>query len=317
MCIALFSTAHPDYALILINNRDEYLNRPTAQAHWWQLPNENVLGGRDLLRSEQGTWLGITEQGRLAVLTNFREEGVIKQEARSRGAMVNAFLTQPAGGEQSTESFIESLVANDGLTGVGGFSLVCGKIGEPLAVISNRTPNVEGITWIAQDRGQVVGLSNAAFSNRSWPKVLRGEELLSNVINANVAQNGDQVMLIKDLFDLLSDDTLPKRSEGQGWESFVKELRNSIFIPALGGEGTAEDLATAKTNQHVSIIEDMNIDEKPGDGMSGLYGTQKQTIVLVDHKSKVTFVERTLYDSRGRQAPLNERDVMVGFNIEG
>ena len=231
--------------------------------------------------------------------------------------MVNAFLTQPAGGEQSTESFIESLVANDGLTGVGGFSLVCGKIGEPLAVISNRTPNVEGITWIAQDRGQVVGLSNAAFSNRSWPKVLRGEELLSNVINANVAQNGDQVMLIKDLFDLLSDDTLPKRSEGQGWESFVKELRNSIFIPALGGEGTAEDLATAKTNQHVSIIEDMNIDEKPGDGMSGLYGTQKQTIVLVDHKSKVTFVERTLYDSRGRQAPLNERDVMVGFNIEG
>lgn len=233
--------------------------------------------------------------------------------------MVNAFLTQPADSSDSTEDFVESLVKGEGLKGVGGFTLVCGRVGEPLAVISNRTPNVEGITWIAEDQEETIGLSNAAFANRSWPKVISGEKLMSSAIKDNVANGASKSDLIADMFHLLSIDTLPKRAQGMGWESYVKELRNSIFIPAIGGEGadnmSAQDLAAAASNQQVSA-KDEKQQRKQSDGQSGVYGTQKQIVMLVDHQGKATFVERTLYDVAGRTTTDEDRDWTFEFDIQ-
>ncbi len=295
------------------------MSRPTAPANWWGAPNGNVLGGRDLLRKEQGTWLGVTKQGRIAVLTNFREEGAIQLEARSRGAMVNAFLSQPANSPDGTENFIESLVKGEGLKGVGGFSLVCGRVGEPLAVISNRTPSVERVTWIAGDQEKTIGLSNAAFADRSWPKVLDGEKLLSSAIRESIASHASKASFIEDMFKLLSVDTLPTRSSGMGWNSHVKELRNSIFIPAIGGDVadvSAEDLAAARSDQHMTTTDELR-KENSEDHQSGVYGTQKQTVVLVDHRGRITFVERTLHDATGRSMTPEDRDRLFEFDVEG
>ncbi|KAI4274567.1 MAG: hypothetical protein LQ337_003835 [Flavoplaca oasis] len=319
MCIALFSTAHPDYALVLINNRDEYLSRPTAAAEWWPTPNDHILGGRDLLRPVQGTWLGITRQGRLAVLTNFREEGQVIQEARSRGAMVNAFLMQDKHSIEDTESFARNLVEGEGVTGVGGFSLVCGKAGQPLAVISNRTPSVEGLTWIAQQKDETVGLSNAAFDDRSWPKVKDGEALMKSVIDRSLRNNDDQASLVEALMQLLSTDTLPNKKEGQGWKSYLRVLTKSIFIPVVGGEGMdhkhADEMAAGKTDESVPVQRQTN-PIKSQKGTSGLYGTQKQTVVLVDHQGHVTFVERTLYDEEAHPVEGSGRDRWFEFDME-
>ncbi len=272
------------------------------------------------MRKEQGTWLGVTKQGRIAVLTNFREEGAIQLEARSRGAMVNAFLTQSANISNGTGQFVESLVEGNGLKGVGGFSLVCGRVGEPLAVISNRTPSVEGITWIVGDREKTIGLSNAAFADRSWPKVLDGEELLSTAIKESVASHGSKASFIEDMFHLLSIDTLPKRSKGTGMNSYLRELRNSIFIPVVSGDGvddmSAEDLAAARCDQHVTANEEIKREER-GEHQSGMYGTQKQTVVLVNHQGRVTFVERSLYDATGRATTTEECDRTFEFDVEG
>ncbi|KAL8951621.1 MAG: hypothetical protein Q9222_002421 [Ikaeria aurantiellina] len=314
MCIALFSTAHPDYQLVVISNRDEYLTRPTASAEWWKPPNGQVLGGRDLLRPIQGTWLGISKQGRLAVLTNFREEGQVIQEARSRGAIANAFLTEDKDSPVDTAAFAKKLLEGDGVTGVGGFSLVCGKVGQPLAVISNRTPNIDGVTWIAKERGQTIGLSNAAFDNRSWPKVLEGEKLLQSTIDNSLTRRDTEQVFVEDLMKLLSTDTLPKRKQGQGFESYVKELRHSIFIPVVGGEGTdyapADAIAASKDEKPIQV-------RKGKHGLSGIYGTQKQTVVLVRNDGSVTFVERTLYDQDAQLITGPEKDKRFDFEIEG
>ncbi|KAL8994091.1 MAG: hypothetical protein Q9169_005847 [Polycauliona sp. 2 TL-2023] len=319
MCIALFSTAHPDYALVLVNNRDEYLNRPTAAAEWWPSPNDHILGGRDLLRPVQGTWLGITKQGRLAVLTNFREEGQVVQGARSRGAMVNAFLMQDKHSNEETASFARDLLQGEGVTGVGGFSLICGKAGQPLAVISNRTPSVEGLTWIAQERDETVGLSNAAIDDRSWPKVNDGERLTRSAIERSVQHGDDKKSLVEALLQLLSTDTLPKQKQGENWESYLRALTKSIFIPVVGGQGTdcmhADEVAAGDVPKPVQIRQQMDSTQSQ-EGLSGLYGTQKQTVVLVDYQGHVTFVERTLYDGAAQPVDGVERDRWFEFDIE-
>ena len=235
--------------------------------------------------------------------------------------MVNAFLTQSANSKASTEVFIEHLTAGEGLKGVGGFSLICGNIGEPLAVISNRTPSVEKTPWILKGGAETIGLSNEAFANRSWPKVLSGENLLSRAIENSSAHHTSKASFIEDMFQLLSVDTLPKMPKGMVWETCVKELCKSIFIPVIGGEGTAlgaESLATASSSEKIKVKNTKKEKEKDkNDGLSGRYGTQKQTVVLVDHHGRVTFVERSLYGANGKVVPRSERDSVYVFDIEG
>ncbi|KAL9624382.1 MAG: hypothetical protein Q9160_001344 [Pyrenula sp. 1 TL-2023] len=323
MCIAVISTAHPEYSLILVDNRDvrledpmEYLNRPTAPATWWPAPHDHVLGGKDLLREIQGTWLGVTKHGRIAVLTNFREEGK-PQGVQSRGALINAFLTESPS-QLSTDEFVKKLVKSGLTQEVGGFSLVCGKIGEPLAVISNRVSSEESIVWVAKERNQNVGLSNAAYGNRSWRKVVDGERMVEDVIRKNSHAGEDEASLIDGLLRVLSTDTLPRIKADDNLETHINLLRETIFVPAIGRQGVAQkppsDIAAAKSEEKADILDQQNGQKELG--VSGLYGTQKQTVVLVRNSGTVRFFERTLYDQDSQSVPIGEGDVDVSFKLE-
>ncbi|KAL9112969.1 MAG: hypothetical protein Q9227_002834 [Pyrenula ochraceoflavens] len=316
MCIAVISTSHPEYTLVLASNRDEYLSRPTAPAEWWPPPYDHVLAGRDLLRPVRGTWLGVTRDGRIAVLTNFREENVPPQGNQSRGAMINTFLTQPPGSQQSTGDFVRELVNSGAAQEVGGFSLMCGQIGKPLAVVSNRVSTEDGISWIGGERGQTVGLSNAAYGDRSWKKIVRGEELVRIALEENVRNGDDENALVDKLLEVLSDDTLPRMGKDDGLETHINQLRNTIFVPAIGREGVAgrkPDAVAAAKSQEKAIVAD---NENPNLGMAGLYGTQKQTIILVRRSGKVRMLERTLFDQNSRPTPKGQQDLHFVFDIK-
>ena len=316
MCIALISTAHPAYQLILIDNRDEYLNRPTAPASWWPDPHAHVVAGRDLLRPIQGTWLGVTTDGRIAVLTNFREEGPQHEGAVSRGVIIRAFLTDNS--FSSTEEFVRSVLASGAGRDAGGFSLVCGKIGEPLAVISNRAKSEDDIAWIASKPGETVGLSNAAFGDRSWPKVANGEKLMHSALAESVNTGESEEQLVKRLLDLLSTDTLPRQGDGAGLETYINELRNSIFVPPIGRNDLsilpADEVSAARKHEIAEVVEG-RLDNKLPLGVSGLYGTQKQSVILVSHSGKVRFLERTLHDNDVNPIPLGEGDREFIFTV--
>jgi len=89
MCLILVGwKTHPDYALVVAANRDEFHARPASSAAFW--PDQpQVLAGRDL--QARGTWLGIARNGRFASVTNYRG-GHDPGAAESRGALVSRFL---------------------------------------------------------------------------------------------------------------------------------------------------------------------------------------------------------------------------------
>ncbi|KEF58770.1 uncharacterized protein A1O9_03613 [Exophiala aquamarina CBS 119918] len=331
MCIALISTAHPSYPLILIDNRDEYLNRPTDRARWWPTPNQDVLGGRDMLRDIHGTWLGVTKAGKIAVLTNYREYSNQPVGAVSRGAIMRKFLSEDVG---PVDRFVKEVVNTGIAKDAGGFSLVCGRVGEKLAVISNRAHDQSQVPWIAGDTVHTVGLSNAAFLDRSWTKVTLGEELMLNSIRASIENHDTEDQLIQRFLQVLSHNTLPQIDEHEhhgGLETYIPVLRNTIFVPPLGCKDSpapADDVVrAAKPVERVDLIgHNTPIRQEspiPGPsnepallGASGLYGTQKQTVVLFDKESHVRFFERTLYDENSDPIPVGEGDIDIKFRVE-
>ncbi|KAI4151027.1 MAG: hypothetical protein LQ340_003739 [Diploschistes diacapsis] len=300
MCIVLISTEHPQYPLILASNRDEHLARPTAAAAYWDPPHQHVLGGRDLFRPVKGTWLGLTKDGRIATLTNFREDQQAQTEV-SRGAMVNAFLTPSPEEVGDTETFVKRLIGGEGARGSGGFSLVCGRIGQPLAVVSNRMQKEGEVKWIGKDKAETVGLSNATFGDRSWDKVAGGEQRMQELLKNSQETQAKKEEIIEGLLRLLSIDTLPKHEEGECWISRVRQLRRSIFIPRVGHEDGTEAQAIAAADHDAKVTEEK--------ATSGAYGTQKQTVVLVDQEGLITFVEKSLYDEEGQDISRDPRNV--------
>jgi uncharacterized protein with NRDE domain len=343
MCIALVSTAHPDYSLIIINNRDEYLRRPTAPAEFWPAPNSHILGGRDLARKTQGTWMGITRAGKVAVLTNYREstsDAAIGQQ--SRGAIVNSWLTRSKADRgadaDATKTYVEEMVASPTARNVGGFSLVCGYVNEPLAIVSNRSSTMDQITWIAEKKGQTKGLSNTVFDDRSWPKILDGERLVGEAVKKHVAEGEGEEELIERLLDVLNTNSLPELKGDATAEDYLPYFRQSIFIPLIGTRdktgskfpaAAAEILAPGSTpsvcaeghSNGVASDPALVKEAEPGNDvidqsyLHGPYGTQKQTIILVTKEGRVRYFERTLYDQEAKPVPTGQGDRSFQFQV--
>jgi uncharacterized protein with NRDE domain len=259
--------------------------------------------------------------------------------------MVTAWLTSSK--DETTVDFVHRLLGSENVKGVGGFLLVCGKLRkrqykgrqeiEPLAIISNRCEGHHDVPWIADKRDEVYGLSNTFYKDPvAWPKIELGKKLLLDAVNDAVTSNWEEDQLVQRLFDVLDTDSLPI-TDGHSFEQYIPQLKKSIFIPPIGGKETtktsleAEEIAATrsadlfpKTNGHTKqngsldeLKQRETSDANTINGMTGCYGTQRQTIMLVGWDGKVTFRERALWDAEGRPIPQGEGDMKFEFTIEG
>ena len=182
MCLIAFAVGtQPDLPLLLAANRDELFDRPTAPWHRWALPGGGeVLGGRDL--RDGGTWLGVSLNARVAMLTNVR----CTQAAsglRSRGELVTRWLA----GEP-----LATLQADIEPKAYGGFNLVVGDLRSGawhwLSNCDAQQPN-EGVVSKLTHRSLapgVYGLSNAALDT-PWPKTLRLKAAMAEAVDSNTS----------------------------------------------------------------------------------------------------------------------------------
>jgi len=200
---------HPTYRLIVAANRDEFYERPTAPAHYWE-DAPHVLAGRDLLK--MGTWMGVTTSGRFAALTNYRDPAEETRGRRSRGEVVADFLK----GTASPEAFAAAASSRREL--YPGYNLLAGDADE-LYYYSN----------VADDARKlppgIYGVSNHLLDT-PWPKVERGKAGLAEAIQ------GSGGGLAERLFDVLRDaepapdERLPSTGVPLDWE----RLLSPIFI---------------------------------------------------------------------------------------
>ena len=165
MCLIVFAwQSHAEFPLILVANRDEYYQRPTAAAHFWE-ENPAILGGRDLRAG--GTWLGTCRDGRWTAVTNYRE-GEAASAPRSRGELTSEFLQ----GNKSIENFATEALHNGDL--FGGFNLLLGD-DEKLLYCSNREPNSRQLP------PGIYSLSNHLLDS-PWPKAVHARDTLTALI---------------------------------------------------------------------------------------------------------------------------------------
>ncbi|XAR61535.1 hypothetical protein NMG60_11015987 [Bertholletia excelsa] len=163
MCITIFVwQAHPLYPFLLLLNRDEYHNRPTKPAAWWE--GGEILGGRDEVAG--GTWLACSRGGRVAFLTNVLELHTLP-EAKSRGDLPVRFLK----GKNSPREFAEQIARE--AHQYNGFNLVVADLSSNTMVYVSNRPKGEAITIEDVPPGVHV-LSNAKLDS-PWPKARRLE----------------------------------------------------------------------------------------------------------------------------------------------
>ncbi|RFB12575.1 NRDE family protein [Bacillus sp. HNG] len=232
MCLILFAyQAHPVYKLIVAANRDEFLQRPTAPIHFWE-DEPTLLAGRDL--EKMGTWMGVTTFGRFAALTNYRDPSEILEGKQSRGKLVKDALTYNG----AITEYMKQLEKTN--SQYPGYNLLVGDL-DNLYYYSNAGKIIEKV------KPGIHGLSNHLLDT-NWPKVKRGKDGLSTIINGE--------NLVENLLELLqntdrpNDNLLPKTGVSLEWERIL----SSLFIQT-NGYGTRSSTVLLMAEAEIQYVE--------------------------------------------------------------
>lgn len=208
MCLIIFAyRSFPGYRLVLAANRDEFYNRPTRHLSYWDDAPE-ILAGRDLRAG--GTWMGITRTGRFAAITNYREVGLTREDAPSRGALVRDFLL----GNSLPHNYLKTVQAK-GQT-YNGFNLIIGDK-KDLLYYGNRDGDIRNI------KPGVHGLSNHLLDT-PWPKITQGTSRFHLLMMQKEGFSPE------DIFEILADQSIPSDKElphtgvGLEWERILSPM---------------------------------------------------------------------------------------------
>ncbi len=240
MCLIVFAyKTSSDYPFILAGNRDEFFERPTLPAHKWKT-KPAIFAGKD--KKAGGTWLGFTETGRFAALTNFRDMNNLKEDAPSRGDIATSFLLN----NNSVETSLKELKKRSKL--YNGFNLIAGTF-DKLYYLSNYRDEIEEIM------PGIHAISNA-YLNTPWPKTVKAKEEFENVITANHFRE-------QNLFEILKNSTtypiemLPETGLSEDMEQAV----SSAFIQTENYGTRSTSIVRVDSNQNAELIENTY---KPG-----------------------------------------------------
>lgn len=234
MCLIVFSyKTSTDYPFILAGNRDEFYKRPTKPAHIWQT-DPRIIAGKD--EKAGGTWLGFTETGRFAAITNYRDMNNLKENAPTRGKIVTDFLLS----DKDVLTFLEGLKLQSHL--YNGFNLIAGTF-DRLYYLSNQKEEIEEI-----EPGVHV-ISNA-FLNTPWPKSNWAKKRFEMAIDRSGYDENELLKILQNT-QLYPQDELPKT----GLPVEMERAVSSVFISTEDYGTRSSSIVAVDKNSKAELIE--------------------------------------------------------------
>ncbi|KIY51510.1 DUF833-domain-containing protein [Fistulina hepatica ATCC 64428] len=295
MCIALAAFDRAGYALIVCTNRDEFLDRPTLDAHWHAFeplrnsadpvgapsdgseslsvpPSEaSILSGRDAAAG--GTWFGVSRNAKVALLTNITEP--FQQFATSRGALASEFLLAPRTPAMTVADEAAAIVAeNERFAGFNLLlfdrpsssrpSLTHPLVFEAMLVTNGGAGSQLSARALTPEERRAVGVSNGIddHGGAQWPKVCKGVELFTAALEFAEARTQS----LGSSNEMLDDE-----------ESLVERLFDLLLWHP------DEDI-----HEHAHLRETIHV-------LSHLYGTRLSTVFLVRRDGRALFCERDIW----------------------
>jgi len=207
MCLLLFAwKMREDYPLIVAANRDEFYERPSASADFWD-DNPDILAGRDL--KEGGAWIGMTKAGRIAALTNYRDPKSFRADLPSRGELVSGYLK----GTEDAKRYLATLERN--ASRYNGFNIIVGDRSD-LYYFSNRAA-------VKKLAAGIYGISNSLL-DVPWPKVQRGKEKFTLILASKGKPSTERLFRLLDDRVRPADDLLPDTGVGPEYERMLSPM---------------------------------------------------------------------------------------------
>ena len=239
MCIvAIAWQLFDELPLVLLSNRDEFLQRPTEPLHQWS--DKPIYAGRD--KQSGGTWLGIHQQqqkgfykqnGRWAAVLNFRDGVQAGNDERSRGELVTDFLTSSL----SPMDFARQISLQD----YAGFNLIIGDAAQAV-IVNNRghapTPLYAGLYVLSNGQPE-----------EAWFKTERLRGRLRQEVLPLISENSDFKYWQDAAFNVLSDSTPAPRDAlpETGVPIEIEQALSSIYIAATSLTNLEKSLPTYGT----------------------------------------------------------------------
>jgi len=240
MCLIVFAwQVVPGMPLVAAANRDEFLERPTRAADWWD-EHPDIYAGRDLRGG--GSWMGVTRSGRFAAVTNVRGPNEKRADAPSRGALVADYLA----GALSPHEYVAALAPR--AADYNGFNLLLAD-GDTLLWYSNRetgeTPDARNGQPLT--RG-IYGLSNAGLDT-PWPKVVRAKAQFASLLCQGAPDDA--------YFDMLTDTTQAHdcRLPATGMTIEMERLLSPVCIVSPGYGTRSSTMVRLCDGQAPQLIE--------------------------------------------------------------
>jgi len=255
MCIvAIAWQLFDELPLVLLSNRDEFLQRLTEPLHQWT--DKPIYAGRD--SQSGGTWLGIHQEqhtdfheqnGRWAAVLNFRDGVQANNDERSRGALVTDFLTSNI----SPMTFARQIRLQD----YAGFNLIIGDATQAV-IVNNRghapTPLYAGLHVLSNGQPE-----------DSWFKTERLRSRLRQEVLPLIAENNSLEYWRDAAFTVLSDNT-------------------SAPVDKLPDTGIAVEIEQRLSSVYIEPVDLTG----PEDGAIPNYGTRTQSILTMSSSAQST-----------------------------
>lgn len=234
MCLILVAwRQQAAFPLVVAANRDEFHARATAPAaRWPQAPA--IVAGRDLVAG--GTWLGGSDDGRFAAVTNVREGGAAPGR-ESRGLLAADFLRAGVSAADYCDA-VAAACADPGR--YAGFNLLVGD-GRELCYFSNRGDGVRRLP------PGIYGVSNHLLDT-PWPKLASAKAAFASALAAlSVPPDAAPFFALLADREIVADERLPATGVPLTWERLLSAIfvcssdygtrASSVLLQAENGDG--------------------------------------------------------------------------------